>query len=891
MSQSATLFRNIYRVENDRLLVEVLGRDTEGNRVDRILTGTQPYFYVLEEDGPRALTIPGVIGVEPGPPTIGGRKTVRVKVRFPFDVPKVKGNFAWHGEADILYSIRERVDHGLTHAEFPDADGPIPVSLVRPLPGPPPVIPRQLYLDIETNDLGGFGRPDNAFQPMLSVAFYDSYRHSFGVIWWGAGLDHYDGTLEVLTQKVIARIREYLPKHVAFDYPLRLFPVPNEMAMLGGFGELLSKVEPDYIGAWNGYEYDYPYMSQRAARMLPSDPGSEDLRRVFDSFDIDRPKERYHGGQRNKGRYALLDHLVCYKKLKMKQGSNSLEAVAQDVLGFGKIPRPDSVTELRQKDLVGFLAYTLVDVLLDFLVDEKKGLTGFFRGQAEAANIEVQDVPFNSRIVDGALLTEVRVSGAPEYALPSKEFAPRYQRTGRAAVVFDPVVGRFLAVGALDLSGSYPSIEDTLNISPETRGAEGVPAHRLVYDGRPGGVYRKFPPGILPRAIRRLRGWRVTEKAKAKSSPVGSQARKDAEGLATGLKYVVNSFTGVLGSSDWRLGSVEMFEDVTGIAREQLKWNRAHIEDSAWLKNLLGESVLAHVIMGDTDSCYFWFEYDGEPPIPITDPEVVFRFLLKIRDALNTSYAEFFAQFGADTHHTEVEIEGVFAPLRTLPLKGTDDEGAKKRYYGLYAFLGEKDVRNEPFESRVKYVGIEVKRYNNAPETIAAQKKVIEMDLTLHPAADVVAYVDAEREAILKGERDELLPIPTKLSKEEGLYGRSTRRRKDAETGEMVRETIEVEKPPFVRAIVNYSLLTGRVVTPGDDFRWFYTRGTVSFRDKSEPYREFAIPLRMALDEARAAGFAFDIDRERMVQKVLDGPVEGIYPEVSGSTGNMETEW
>lgn len=858
-----TIFKVSYRKREDgQLGVRLLGRDTNGGKIDHEVLGTDPHFYVETEAAQKAMSLLPVTSVVPGPKNTKHRPTVRVNVRYPFDVPTIRNEFTWHGEADIVYSTRMRVDHKLAHVELPD-DRLIQIAQVKPIPDPR-VAPRVLYMDIECDDAVRFSTAAEAGNPILSNGFFDTAKEQFGVIYEGGVAD---------PEAVRARILQHLPPGTPFPYPIRLFPVQTEGDVLGGFGELLRKVDPDVIAAWNGLAFDYPYLGGRVDRYVSSGVGTPDLVRVRESFDPVDPRSGKMGHEhRNRGRYALADPMEIMKKHELRQRSFSLEAVAQEFLGFGKVQRDDSVAELRRTDLVGFLAYNLIDVYLTWRIDQFLQLIAYAVEEANISSVEIEDIIWNSRVIDGTLLTEAAIDGTATICLPSKDFAPKIDVRGKGAEVFPPIVGVYDGLVALDLSGSYPNTTKTLNISPETFVGPGGLTHDPavpVFKLPSGRMYVQKPEGLIPRSIRRLQTLRNQAKADAKRLPAGSVERKHAETVSKALKHVLASYTGVTGSPDWRLGDIEMFNDVTGTARLQLLWNKAHLEDPVWLTKILGPgNWTGTVVMGDTDSCYFYLTRDG---VRITDPDVLIGHARLLRDGINASHLEFFGKYGATETSTSVEIEGVFDRFRTLPRAGDDDSdvGAKKRYYGLYAYEGETDVRSLPFQKRVKYSGIEFKRFNNAPITRTVQSAIVEMVLGRQPVAKALDYVQQIKRDVTVGKYDDHdLWIQSKWSGAKA-------------------------NQPHIRAMRNWSRLSGRVVSPGDEFHWAYvTSVSAPGQEVDHSVHELAIPLRLSLTDLQAKGWVASIDHEEMYRKVIHGPVKSVLPEVDqGIEANLEENW
>ncbi len=513
--QTGVIYKISYFVDpHGQLMVRLQGRDTEKRKINRVVSGTVPYFYVTADMAAHAKMQPEVTDVLPGPPSTAGDPTVKVCVKYPFQVPEVRVRFPKTWEADLSFATRIRIDYRLNFVRLPAAEGPIHISKVVSLDDNPGVVPRVVYFDIETDDRHGYAEPEHPDKEVTAVSVYDSYRDKYGVI-------YNDRT--VLVEEVLAKLPQ------KFTDKLTLYPVTSEFELLGMFGAMLRQVQPDVVDAYNGYTYDYLFVSGRAALYDVSQ--NEDLKLLVDSMSDDN---------RSHGSFALLDSMMIYKKQEEKTRELSLETVAQDLLGFGKVPRTDSVSELQHTDLATWLAYSLWDTHILRLISEKRDMVSYLFNIMFVANVEAQDCEYNSRIVDGTLFYETRNNARhePEMCLPTKVRRDEEDTDARAAIVFEPEIALHQWVSVVDLAQTYPSIERTLNISPETLVPAPIPGQ--TYDVPGYGSFKKSPPGLIPRAVIRMMSLRGKAKREAKELPADSPDKKTKETYSMSLKYVVN---------------------------------------------------------------------------------------------------------------------------------------------------------------------------------------------------------------------------------------------------------------------------------------------------------------------------------------------------------------
>jgi DNA polymerase elongation subunit (family B) len=848
------VYKVAYRLEDNRLVVHLLGRTTDQTRLDCGITGTRPYFYVPRAEADSARPLSDVTGVEDGPSCVTGQTMSRVFVRYPFHVRNIKTRFSFYAEADIIYSIRQRVDHQLNAIRVSRPTGTFALPQVTPLRTPPRVEPRVLDLDIEVAapKEGGFADVEQANHPINAVGFYDNYRNSYACLFTGP------------TAPPEAEVLSHLSR--ALGAPIRLMRRPNERALLATFGDLLGQIDPDVVAAWNGESYDFPYLAKRATKLAASEPDEEmrkDLMVVARSFA--------NGDRRTWGRFAPIDLMRVYQKQYVQQKAHGLEAVAQEHLGFGKVSRDVGVSELHDTNLSRFIAYNVWDVHLMRLIDAKLGLTGYATAISQICAVELEDVYFNSRLIDGMLLQEARAApdGRPSVCLPAKDFAPQGIHRGKGAAVFEPALGVHVGVIELDLKAEYPSIIETFNISPETVSPRPVPGGYVLPGKR---YYRGGSDGLMPRSLQRMRAYRVFCQDERGRLAADDPMRSVWNERQRAVKYVMNSFAGVMDEPHWRLANVDMFNDITGIAREHLRWNREHLESKEFIERVLGPGYHTLVIGGDTDSCFVEITHLGAP-MPLEESLPAAK---RLQAALNATYAEFAGQYGAKTHVFEVSLKAIYSRVRLFPKRS--GLAAKKRYIGLKEWDEEfGDVRAFPVSDekrRLKISGIEIRRFNVGPMQKEAQMRTVVLQLDGR-APEISPYRLQMRAEVLAGQRDDLLWVPCKVGR-------------DLDTDEAA-GGYEANQP-FIRAMRNSQEVLGMSAHKGDAMKWVpVVPGSVEYRSQRfDHVREMAIPYLDTYAEWETRGLKLNIDRSEAWRRVEDA-MSIVYPELHGrTTGLME---
>lgn len=850
----AAVYKVRYEVRNDRLLVNLLGRSEDGKRLNVMVRDTRPYFYVPRNEAGRFASgegyVDGVVGIEDGPPNTDGASTSRIWCRYPFDVPNVRNLASWHGEADIIYSVRTRIDYGWNYVEVPDGQTTLVPSQVKAIP-PITTTPRTLFIDIETHDEGGYSSMDKASQPICSVTVYDTQTDRFGIVYVGT---------PVTEDEVKERLRKYFNREApeSSKYPslptseIRVVCCQNEKELLGRLSAMIRTIDPDIAAGYYSEGYDFPYITKRCER-YQSKEASQDLEFLVESLK--------DGDRRSWGLFAVTDVLVAYKKKYAQQRAHSLEAVATRHLGFGKVKRLDGITATLRNDPALLLAYNLWDVYLLKLLEDDQKLIKWVADQAFATNVELEDVIYKTRMVDGTILQTARTmgNGQPYLCVPSKQFAPRLDRKGVGGEVFKPVSGLHEGAFTVDLSTEYPAVTIELNISPEVMVPDAIPGR--TNDLPTGSHYLRSPIGLIPASLQRLQKLRKEYQAEMVKHRAGSPEYEQWNGAQTSIKFAVNSYIGAFAEGHWRMNSVRMFEDVTKTARAHLEWNRNHIEDPEWLREIIGPGYVGKAVLGDTDSVVVVLYKDGKK---VTGLDKVLPLAQRIKDALNATYNDFAKDMGGEGRGVfKIKLENVYSRL-FIPPKHGGSEGTKKRYYGLRDWTDEHGVvLGNTFKERVKIMGLEQKRFDNAEITRTVQERIIEMVLTGREG-EIHNWYSKLREEFFDGKHDEALLKACKLGRDPDLD--------ETEGGYAV-------KQEHVVAMQNGAQILGLPLTVGAEWKWTFVTSVTTPSGKRTPGL-VAIPFLDTLEEYEAKGYLFDIDYTRAWRKVVEMPATNVFPEI-----------
>lgn len=673
-----------YKTENGRAIVYLICRDERGERVIVRDGSHKPYFYIPAERYLRPGRV-GIITIKDGYKGIDGRKLKKVIVQHPRYVTKLRGKNCY--EAGLLFELRYLIDKNI-YCGLKLKGGKINPSETINVP------PRVMYIDIEVLDSTDVRNPK---APIISAVVQE---RSTGRKWAFIWLDD-----EWKPDKEIARKFE------------EVFVFHTEPGMLKALIEFIHKQDPDVLAGWYSSGFDWPYLIGRC-RMIGVSPAK--LSPVGEVY-IRRGE---HIEAVIKGRQNF-DLIRAYRKVagKDRSGGYSLDEVAQEEFGIGKIPR-GSIREL-WKNPGKLLEYNLRDVELAARIDEKYGLIDLFDAVRRVAGCMLEDTLYATRMAEVLLH---RYAG--EYKIPSRRhFKEKYGYSG--AYVKMPEPGVYENVATLDLASLYPSIIVSANISPETfREPDSIGTDIALFGCDEFFAFDLRKQGILPRIISRMRAERERVKAKLKDMQPGTDEFNILDKRQTALKVVTNSMYGVVPI----FFEPKVAAAVTHMGRMVLHWTINEVEQQGY-----------NVLYADTDSVF----------VHVDEP----REAEALAELVNQSYDDFAEAVGLKEHIFMIEFERLYDRIIFLPARNKAG-GAKKRYVGRVVWEGGKRC------DYMKYVGVELKRADTAVISKEIQKAAARAILYGGSALDVLRVSYDAKRRVFAGDVDyDELGIPVSISK------------------------------------------------------------------------------------------------------------------------------
>lgn len=326
---------------------------------------------------------------------------------------------------------------------------------------------------------------------------------------------------------------------------------------------------------------------------------------------------------------------------------------------------------------------------------------------------------------------------------------------------------------------------------------------------------------------------------------------------------VVGNCYGVTGDSDsygrgFRLYDWKIAESVTLGGQRVLKEGGEEFTE-------LVDDEDARVIYGDTDSTVTTFPNADGPEDALEQSQTAAE---ELNDYLETFCVDEFGLASQDDSMMEIEVEsvsdGIFFKGKN---NGQSDEGVKKRYVQRVVWNDDDMWLDEP---EVEITGFEYVRSDVAQITKDVQQQTFEhlLNKNLSDAEEAVKeYVTGIIHDAISGDMDDnRLGIPFGIGQDLGKYGSKDR----------------TPQPCYRGAkYANSEIYGERAITTSSDAIYFYTqegytgeyRKTYSATTKEDGRYVDAISVLDADDVPDG----FRIDRRKMVEKTIIGPMEAIF--------------
>jgi len=421
----------------------------------------------------------------------------------------------------------------------------------------------------------------------------------------------------------------------------------SEKELLESFFQYLKETDPDIICGWNSVAFDMPYILNRTNVTQASQEGLSRVKSLIVT-DAERIPGREH-----------VDMMIFFKHWSKPMGSFpsfGLKYISKHFANFEYQDFGEKIqTLIANNDWETLVEYSLNDVESLDLINKKAGLIKYHENLRSLIGIPYQNTIKATAIVETLLM---RHGCKP---MPGRKKRDKVEFEG--AIVIQPTVGIKHDVIFLDAKSLYPVIIMAFNLSPDV-------------------------DKMIPKTITYI----LNEREKYRKLKMEGKATEEDETTEQSLKYIANSFYGVMGSPYFKLYNPEIASFITEKGREI----------NASIRELVLQQGYT-IIYGDTDSVAI------SPVRTIEDGK-------RIESEVNVHLATWASAFNigkdmAPTVKFEKYFKSLFFKKRTC-----SDEAAKKKYVG---YLKWKDGKEK---DELSYTGVDIKRSDTAPYT----KKLME---------------------------------------------------------------------------------------------------------------------------------------------------------------------
>jgi len=307
-------------------------------------------------------------------------------------------------------------------------------------------MPRTYFVDIETEIVDGFPKPEEAKSRILSFSIITPERKAIVL-----GLkDMSPAEIKKIEDDTNAHFKDYDQ-----DWEFSYYKFKDEYNMLYTF---LHKFLPKFpmMTGWNFINYDWQYIVNRCKRL------QIDLTEVAITGSLDKKDSRpLHMG--------ILDYMQLYDKYDRSvavKESNSLDFVSDAVLDVAKIKYTGGLQELYENNFQKYIYYNVVDSCLVYYIDEKLRSMEVLLTLATITRMPLY------KAASPVAVTESLI--ARKLAADNKKIAVEWDRETKkdtkyeGAFVKQPIVGYYSGVSAFDFASLYPSVMRQFNISPDS---------------------------------------------------------------------------------------------------------------------------------------------------------------------------------------------------------------------------------------------------------------------------------------------------------------------------------------------------------------------------------------------------------------------------------------
>jgi DNA polymerase I len=545
MQDEIRVISSSYITDSGHPVIEMFGRNRNGESFTLLYKGFAPYFFVMEptEDEIWRIKSSGLVtSVEEKELWYIGkmRRAVKFTCKTPMDVPQLRDTIQEKERvmaADIPFHFRFFYDLdlgscvGFEGDEVKDerfsTDHIVLVNSVRKVDDFLPPI-KVLSFDIEN------GIKD---QRLYVIGYTTSFKGKYGE-------GSISGEPKDILEKFLKTIREE---------------------------------DPDIITGYNIDGYDLPFLQKLAEKE------SIKMRLGRDTGTIQRVQERFW---RVHGRVIADAWWSVKREIHPKQ--ETLAYVSQQLLGETKLDvNRLNIEEEWIKDKDEVTKYCIKDAELAMKILEKIDIIEKYENMSSVAMIPLDD-SWNSGVstlIDSLMIREADRRGI---AVPMNKFGGEEREKIEGGFVHTIEPGLYDMVTVMDFKSMYPSLMIRYNICFTTLSPSGE--NRSPTGAR--FLSSTVKKGLIPELLEKLMNTRDHYKELLKDEKDADRKRY-LNSMQAQVKILMNSFYGVFASSFYRFTDPSIGASITAWARDTVKGINADLEQRG-----------VQVVYGDTDSIF-----------------------------------------------------------------------------------------------------------------------------------------------------------------------------------------------------------------------------------------------------------------------------------------------
>lgn len=366
----------------------------------------------------------------------------------------------------------------------------------------------------------------------------------------------------------------------------------EDSKIIKDFLELIKKEDPDLIVTFNGDEFDWPYIRDRAEKHgIPLDVAR------------DGGSLNWHGGARKKVSIKGRLNVDLYRVAERDIGQIKMMSL-EEVADFLGVMSKDKRCNIDGSKIGQYWKDSdKKEKLLEYAKDDVESTYGIARelipNQLEISKMTRQFLDNVSKMGRGRQVEWYLMAEAysRDELIPNKgNYAKRAQESYLGGFVLKPKRGLHENVVSLDFSSMYPSLMVSYNISPDTLVTEeklDEMSEEDYYEApQVNHKFSKKPDGFFKDILKNLIDRRNIIKNKIKNEK-SKQKKKLLNVKQKALKTLTNSFYGYTGWNAARWYKKECAEATTAWGREMIK----KAIDKAQTQNF-------EVLYSDTDSIF-----------------------------------------------------------------------------------------------------------------------------------------------------------------------------------------------------------------------------------------------------------------------------------------------